>query len=75
MQIEASAGGHLVRVLSGGTEMASCDVADLHRLLKRPGTIIAASPIEIRNEHRTITIRVRGRMVGQVEKHLITPHM
>ena len=75
ISIEASSGGHLIRILQSEDELASCEVMDLPRLLKRPGTIIAAAPIELRNEQRLITVRVRGRIVGQVEKHNIVSQM
>lgn len=75
ISIQASSGGHLVKVLMEGQELASCEVGDLARLLKRPGSVIAASPIELRNEQRMITVRVRGRVIGQVEKHNIVSQM
>jgi hypothetical protein len=73
--IEASSGGHLVRVFNLTEEMANCEVTDLPRLLKRPGSVIAAAPIEIRNEQRIITVCVRGKVIGQVEKHNIVSQM
>jgi len=46
-------------------------IPDLGRLLKRPGTVVAASPFEFRNEQRSIVVRFQGRVLGSVAKHSI----
>jgi hypothetical protein len=72
LHISEAAGSHRVSIIAdGGGEVAGIDVNDLQRLLKRPGTIVASAPVELRNDQRQIVVRLRGRVVGQVEKHQI----
>jgi hypothetical protein len=72
LHISEVGGSHRVSLVTETMEeIAVIQVSDLQRLLKRPGTIIASAPVELRNEQRQIIVRLRGRIVGQVEKHQI----
>jgi hypothetical protein len=72
LHISEVGGSHRVALVTETQEeIAVIQVSDLQRLLKRPGTIIASAPVELRNEQRQIIVRLRGRIVGQVEKHQI----
>ena len=76
LQISEEGGAHRVALVNDLEEdIAVIQVMDLQRLLKRPGTIIASAPVELRNEQRQIIVRLRGRIVGQVEKHQIVAAM
>lgn len=69
LSIVAASGGHLVQVRTEEKELVQATVPDLQRLLKRPGTVFASAPLEMRNDHRLITVSYRGRVLGTVEKH------
>jgi hypothetical protein len=76
LQIYEEGGAHRVALVNDLQEdSAVIQVMDFQRLLKRPGTIIASAPVELRNEQRQIIVRLRGRIVGQVEKHKIVAAM
>lgn len=55
-------------ILIAGDEVASSVVTDLQRLFKRAGSVVAASPIELSNDHRTIVVKLRGRTLGRLDK-------
>ncbi|CAN5677312.1 hypothetical protein BH11ARM2_BH11ARM2_20870 [soil metagenome] len=69
LRVEPAAGGHLVALWNGTEMLASTETPDLLRLLKRPGSVVAAAPLELRNDMRTITVKHKGRSVGVFEKH------
>lgn len=67
--VEPTVGGHRVALQHGDEVLVSTETPDLVRLLKRPGSVVAAAPLELRNDMRTITVRHKGRPVGAFEKH------
>lgn len=69
--IQTDAGGHRLSIWRDSEELGYCLIPDLGRLLKRPGTVVAASPFEFRNEQRSIVVRFQGRVLGSVAKHYI----
>ncbi|RYG44725.1 hypothetical protein EON79_14310 [bacterium] len=67
--VEPASGGHRVAIRQGDEELAFTETPDLLRLLKRPGSVVAAAPIELRNDMRTITVKWKGRSIGAFDKH------
>ena len=61
-------GGHRVTIANDGAEMGQVVVPDLQRLLKRAGSVVAIHLIELSNNHRTIVVKFRGRLVGRLDK-------
>ncbi|MDX2066650.1 MAG: hypothetical protein SFX74_13005 [Fimbriimonadaceae bacterium] len=68
MRITVVGLGHRIELLNGPEVVAQTESADLSRLVKRAGTIVAAPPLELRNEHRRILVRLFGRPIGEIEK-------
>jgi hypothetical protein len=69
--VEPSNGGHRVAIRNGEEEIAYTETPDLLRLLKRPGSVVAAAPLELRNDMRTITVKLKGRPIGMFDKHAL----
>lgn len=68
MRIRAAGLGHRLDVLHGSDLLATIEVTDLSRLVKRAGTVVAAPPLELRNEHRRILVWLFGRALGEIQK-------
>lgn len=68
LTIEPMEGGHRVAIRAGERLLAEAPTGDFARFLKRQGSILAASPIEMRHLHEKIEVRVRGRYLGSADK-------